>query len=457
MANAQRYSEGVEVFFSYSHSDEELRNELEKHLSTLKRLGMISTWHDRKIDAGNDWRGAIDEHLNSAQIILLLISADFLSSDYCTDIEMDRAMKRHELGDATVIPIILRPVDWNGARFTELQALPTNAEPVTSKKWGSHDDAFYDIAKGIRKEIEKQKSMPISQKSGPRTIVVDQMHRGDYPSIGLAIDAANPGDCIKIRHGLYQESIIINKPLEIIGEGERDEIEIRAKDSNAIKFVADYGKVANLTIRQMSQGDFSCVDIWHGRLLIEECDISSQGNAGVVIHKEADPRLRKNQISDNRGFGVIITGEGLGLLEGNQLFRNETSILIEENSKPTIRRNSVKLNRTDGILINETSQCLIEENDVSNNAKIGIEIRSGSNPTLCRNKIHDNNGNGVYISTSIGILEENDIFENNVGVNIDAGGDPILRKIISTIMKEMAYTSAPVQEHLRKTIFFRTT
>jgi hypothetical protein len=152
MANAQRYSEGVEVFFSYSHQDEELRNELEKHLSILKRLGMISTWHDRKIGAGDEWRGAIDEHLNSAQIILLLISADFLASDYCYDIEMDRAMERHELGDATVMPIILRPVDWRGARFAELQALPKNAEPVTSKNWGSHDDAFYDISKGIRNE-----------------------------------------------------------------------------------------------------------------------------------------------------------------------------------------------------------------------------------------------------------------------------------------------------------------
>ena len=86
MANAQRSSENIEIFFSYSHEDEKLRDELEKHLSILKRSGLISVWHDRKIGAGDEWKGQIDDHLNSANIILLLISPDFLSSDYCYDI-----------------------------------------------------------------------------------------------------------------------------------------------------------------------------------------------------------------------------------------------------------------------------------------------------------------------------------------------------------------------------------
>ena len=143
----------IEVFFSYSHQDEELRDELAKHLKLLQRQGVISTWYDRDIGAGSDWAGAIDTHLNSAQIILLLISPDFMVSDYCFDLEMRRAMERYEAGEAVVIPIILRPVDWTGAVFSKLQGLPKNVQPVTT--WSNRDEAFLDIAQGIRQTVEK--------------------------------------------------------------------------------------------------------------------------------------------------------------------------------------------------------------------------------------------------------------------------------------------------------------
>jgi hypothetical protein len=141
----------IEVFFSYSHRDEELRDELATHLTMLKRQGIIAAWHDREITAGSDWAGAIDTHLNSASVILLLVSANFLASDYCYDLELGQAMKRHAAGEAQVIPIILKPCDWTGAPFGKLQALPKNAKPVT--KWDDRDEAFLDVAQGIRRAI----------------------------------------------------------------------------------------------------------------------------------------------------------------------------------------------------------------------------------------------------------------------------------------------------------------
>ena len=97
-------SEGViEVFFSYAHEDKELRDELEKHLSLLKREGIIVSWHDRLIGAGQEWDGLINTHLNTAAVILLLVSADFLASDYCWGVEVQRALQRHEAGEACVI------------------------------------------------------------------------------------------------------------------------------------------------------------------------------------------------------------------------------------------------------------------------------------------------------------------------------------------------------------------
>lgn len=151
----------IEVFYSYAHADEKLRNELEKHLALLKQRGYISEWHDRRVLAGREWERDIDEHLNTARIILLLVSADFLASDYCYGIEMKRALERHEAGEAIVIPIILRKVDWHTSPFGKLQALPKDGKPVTS--WSNRDEAFYNVAEGIRKAIEELPNLSQAQ------------------------------------------------------------------------------------------------------------------------------------------------------------------------------------------------------------------------------------------------------------------------------------------------------
>lgn len=142
----------LSIFFSYAHEDEKLRDELEKQLSILRWLGIISEWYDRDIHAGTEWEHEINAHLDTAQLILLLISPDFLASHYCYSIEMTRALERHNAGEAYVIPIILRPVDWEGAPFSNLQVLPTDAQPVTS--WSDRDAALLNVIKGIRKAIE---------------------------------------------------------------------------------------------------------------------------------------------------------------------------------------------------------------------------------------------------------------------------------------------------------------
>ncbi len=141
-----------EVFISYSHRDREFRNELEKHLANLQRLKIISSWYDGDIPPGTEWKPQILAHLASAQIILLLISADFMASDFCYSTEMTQAIARHDADQARVIPIILRPVLWKGAPFAKLKILPTDAKPVT--RWPTHDDAFEDVAIGIQEAVD---------------------------------------------------------------------------------------------------------------------------------------------------------------------------------------------------------------------------------------------------------------------------------------------------------------
>jgi hypothetical protein len=140
------------VFISYSHRDRELRQELETHLSNLKRQNLIASWYDGDISPGTEWRPQILKHLNTDQIILLLISADFMASDFCYSVEMTQAITRHDADQARVLPIILRPTDWKGAPFAKLKVLPTDGKAVT--RWPTRDDAFENIVQGIRDAID---------------------------------------------------------------------------------------------------------------------------------------------------------------------------------------------------------------------------------------------------------------------------------------------------------------
>jgi tetratricopeptide (TPR) repeat protein len=138
----------LKLFYCYAHEDKVLRDTLDNHLSGLKWQKLIEIWYDGKISMGTEWEREIDKHLRSADIVLLLVSADFLASDYCYGKEMALALQRHEEGTARVVPILLRPVDWEDAPFSKLHILPTGAKPVT--RWMNIDDAYEDIAKGLR-------------------------------------------------------------------------------------------------------------------------------------------------------------------------------------------------------------------------------------------------------------------------------------------------------------------
>jgi hypothetical protein len=152
------------LFFSYSRVDEGLRDELETQLAMLRRQGIIEVWHDRRIDAGEDFAKEIDHHVETDDIFLLLVSANFLASDYCYEREMKRAMERHEAGEAIVIPVILRPCDWHSAPFGKLNATPPSGRPVTM--YPDRDEALLEVAKSVRSAAEKLNK--------GRTVVVDR-------------------------------------------------------------------------------------------------------------------------------------------------------------------------------------------------------------------------------------------------------------------------------------------
>jgi formylglycine-generating enzyme required for sulfatase activity len=172
----------IKIFISYSHQDDELRKELTPHLASAKDQKLIELWHDREIKAGADWAREIDEKLDLADIILFLVSADFIDSRYCSGIEMKRAIERHQDKTAWAIPVIIRFSDWTTTRLNELQAIPRDNRPVTS--WGNtkndRDEPWLEVAKEISQvaqQIKDQRTVKAKQKeeakSNFRTLAQD--------------------------------------------------------------------------------------------------------------------------------------------------------------------------------------------------------------------------------------------------------------------------------------------
>lgn len=193
----------IQVFCSYSSKDERYRAELETHLSILRRRNVIETWTFRNIEPGVDWNQAIARELSAAAIILLLISADFLNSDYCYDIELRTALKKHQRGEATVIPIILRDCDWESAAFAHLQVLPRAGRPVL--RWPSRDTAWKDVEIGIRTVAERLARIE-ADRSEFRTTGGISLEPAALPTVSLAALQGTWRD--DFAEGLYYPRII---------------------------------------------------------------------------------------------------------------------------------------------------------------------------------------------------------------------------------------------------------
>jgi hypothetical protein len=235
--------DAISIFYSYSHVDELLRNELAKHLSIIERAGWIREWHDRKILPGDEWDKKISQYLEKADLILLLISSDFLSSSYCQDIETARAIELHEKGRARVVPVILRPVIWQASPLSRFQALPRDARPVT--QWPDRDLAFVNICEGILAIVitwgtagEAEVPSPASPRSTPLLDGISEARK-------RILDAALPARVLVNKTTVLavmvrrEQSSGLRRVLELdatYGVGAED---VRSTKSFPIRFVSD--------------------------------------------------------------------------------------------------------------------------------------------------------------------------------------------------------------------------
>lgn len=216
-------------------------------------------------------------------------------------------------------------------------------------------------------------------KEEPLTVIVEQHNRGHFKTITKAIQAVKSGTRILVRPGVYKENIVIDKPIEIIGDGKRDDIVIQSGNEDAILFEANNGRVTNLTLRPTGRGVFHGINIMQGRLHLEDCDISSQSLACVAIHSGANPTLRRCCIRNGKAAGVFVYENGQGTLEDNEIFVNaKAGVEIMEGGNLTMRRNRISLNGDVGIWVHNGGGGTFEDNDLRGNTKGAWDIAADS-------------------------------------------------------------------------------
>ena len=215
------------------------------------------------------------------------------------------------------------------------------------------------------------------------------MGRADHVTISEAIEAADSGDRILVKPGLYQESLVIDKPVELIGDGATEDIVIQSVGANAILFKTTMGRVSNMTLRQMHGGDWFCVNATQGRLFLEECDITSLSLACVAINGGADPRLRRNKIHHSNQSGVIVYDNGLGNIDDNDIYANGLSgVEIRNGANPVLHGNRIYENKEAGVYVYDDGQGRLENNDIYLNSRAGMRIGNSGRPVLRRNRIN---------------------------------------------------------------------
>ena len=261
-----------------------------------------------------------------------------------------------------------------------------------------------------------------------RELVVDANGKGQFKTIADAIRAAGTDDTIVVRPGIYQEALVLDKSLTLIGDGQREDIIIEGSTANALSSTAPFGRVVNFTFRQAAGGQYA-IDISSGHIELEYCDIASQGLSCIAVHGNGDPTVRRSRIHDSKQSGIFVYSNGRGTFEDNDIFANAfAGISVKEGSDPTVRRNTIRDAKQNGISVYQNGRGTFEDNDIFANILAGIVVRDGAEPTVRRNRIHDGQQGGIMVlENGRGIFEHNDVFANAMaGIEV-RGSDPLIR------------------------------
>jgi parallel beta-helix repeat protein len=318
------------------------------------------------------------------------------------------------------------PSDFHGVTYIKLQ------EPEQPE---AESGSYLDVpVERILQNIRQYGQMP----RVPHDVHVVERgasSRNKYDTISAALTAAQHGDVILVRPGMYSEPLVIDKAVEIIGVGvleEHQEAVIRASGGSAIVYNAPgVGRISNLTIEAGSAPDCAAVDVTEGHVRIAGCHVRSRGPVEACIRVRSDgfANIIANIIEDSDGVGVLICERGDAHVVDNSILRHAHSCVeVRDTTRPTISGNRIGNGRSGGLLIHAGSLAVVERNDIYENRDAGIAVKDGASPTIKGNRIHDGFAAGVWIGENgQGTISENDIYGNRgTGLEIQSGGDPLI-------------------------------
>lgn len=268
------------------------------------------------------------------------------------------------------------------------------------------------------------------------TLIVSQKGHGHHQTISAAIHQAQPGSRILVRPGLYRESVVLDKQVEISGDGLAADIVIESTDAPCLLMQTDYATVRGLTMRGYATRPDTLqptVSIPQGRLALEDCAITSTARLCVVIHgAAANPVIWRCQIHHSNGIGILVYGRGRGTIEECIIANNtQAGVVIRQGGNPTLRLCKIYQSAQDGVYVDEKGRGTVEECDIWGNVRAGVEIKRGSNPVIRRCNIYgQKQGYGVFVSErGEGIIEECEISENaRAGIASTQHSSPLVRR-----------------------------
>ncbi len=266
--------------------------------------------------------------------------------------------------------------------------------------------------------------------------IVSQHGQGHYHSINEAIESAQDGTQIVIQPGIYHESLVLDKAIELVGDGPVEDIIIESVGAACLEMKTDYALVRGVTLRAAtgdSDETIFAVNIPHGRLILERCTIVSHTTAGVAIHNaSARPLLWRCTIQNRGGIGVFFYKEGQGVVEECEIVGNSRAgVKITQSSNPVIRFCTIHHGGQQGVYIAKKGAGTLEECEIFDNEQSGIEIHQEGNPFIRWCRIHhQHNGYGIDVyERGEGIIEGCDIYGNaNAGIHIAQSGNPFVRR-----------------------------
>lgn len=377
---AERMHGNGKVFISHAHDDNQRCAPL---LAALDAWG-VDYWFDtRRLEGGDDLSQTIQRAI-AARDVFLRICTPAAQRSYWVKLETGAfrglQARQHRAGGepARVLINLILDAGYEPEPF-DYAHLFIDASAKPQREWLDELRRALGVAAGGVSDAALS-SAPIMAASGPRTYVVDQRGDGEFPTISAALLVASDGDEIRIRPGRYQEALRIEKPLALVGEGERSRIVVEGMDESALRISAGPCRIENLSLRQLGAPHLDCVAIAGGRVELARCDIMTQTQGACVnITSEDEVTLRENVIHGGHGWGIFAAGKGNVTLEGNEIVEHANSgLTVMRGAYVVARGNRINRNAQYAIRIDAGAGGTFENNDLTGNLRDAWDIDRAS-------------------------------------------------------------------------------